>query len=135
MEQTLTRDECDPSYTAVRQWDSREGCEVRHILERIADKWSLLAIAILDSGPRRFNELRREIDGVSQRMLTVTLRHLERDGLVSRTVFPTVPPQVEYALTEMGRSLHETVGGLVSWTVKHQDAITEARDTFDAQGI
>lgn len=131
MEQTPTRDECDPAYVAVRQWDSREDCEVRHILERLADKWSLLAIAILDSGPRRFSELRREIDGVSQRMLTLTLRHLERDGLVSRTVFATVPPQVEYALTDMGRSLHETVGVLVSWTVEHHHEIIEARDSFD----
>ncbi len=87
------------------QWDARNDCEVRQILDRIADKWSLLVIALLDRRSLRFTELRREIDGVSQRMLTVTLRQLERDGLVQRTVYPVVPPRVEYALTEKGRAL------------------------------
>ncbi len=86
----------------AHQWDAREGCEVRQILDRIADKWSLLAIALLEGRTLRFNELRREIDGISQRMLTVTLRQLERDGLVTRTVYPVVPPRVEYALTPLG---------------------------------
>lgn len=81
------------------QWDTREDCQVRQILDRIADKWSLLVIALLDNRRLRFTELRREIDGVSQRMLTVTLRSLERDGLVKRTVHPVVPPRVEYELT------------------------------------
>ena len=80
----------------------REDCEVRQILDRIADKWSLLAIALLEGRTLRFTELRREIDGISQRMLTVTLRQLERDGLVTRTVYPVVPPRVEYALTPLG---------------------------------
>lgn len=122
---------CDVS---IWQWDSREDCEVRQILDWIADKWSLLAVALLVRGPMRFSALKREIDGISQRMLTRTLRHLERDGIVKRTVYPTVPPQVEYSLTGMGRSLHETVGALVRWTEQHQDDIARARYAFDAQG-
>lgn len=113
------------------QWDSREDCEVRQILDRIADKWSLLVIALLDQETLRFNELRRCIDGVSQRMLTVTLRQLERDGLVLRTVHPTVPPRVYYALTPMGRTLHQTVQSLVAWTERHQNDIAAARARYD----
>ncbi|GAA3849996.1 winged helix-turn-helix transcriptional regulator [Streptomyces sedi] len=120
---------CDVS---IWQWDQREDCDVRQILDRIADRWSLLAVALLDRGPMRFSALKREIDGISQRMLTRTLRQLERDGIVERTVHPTVPPQVEYALTEMGRSLHEAVGALVRWTEQHQDDIARARRAFDA---
>ncbi|MEV0194959.1 helix-turn-helix domain-containing protein [Nonomuraea sp. NPDC050691] len=115
----------------VRQWDTREGCEVRQILDRVADKWSLLVIALLDCRSLRFSELRREIDGVSQRMLSVTLRHLERDGLVSRTVHPVVPPRVDYALTPLGRTLHETIKTLVTWTEDHQREIAEARAAYD----
>ncbi|MFC7714433.1 winged helix-turn-helix transcriptional regulator [Nonomuraea recticatena] len=87
----------------VLQWDTRADCEVRQILDRVADKWSLLVIALLDRRSLRFTELRRLIDGVSQRMLTRTLRHLERDGLVSRTVHATVPPRVDYELTRWAR--------------------------------
>ena len=87
------------------QWDTREGCEVRQILDRIADKWSLLVISLLEERTMRFNELRREIDGISQRMLTVTLRQLERDGLVCRTVYAEVPPRVEYCLSPLGHTL------------------------------
>ncbi|MDR8407900.1 helix-turn-helix transcriptional regulator [Nonomuraea sp. 3-1Str] len=115
----------------VRQWDTREDCEVRQILDRVADKWSLLVIALLDSRSLRFSELRREIDGVSQRMLSVTLRHLERDGLVTRTVHPVVPPRVDYALTPLGRTLHETIKSLVTWTERHQREIAEARAAYD----
>ncbi|MEU6713851.1 helix-turn-helix domain-containing protein [Nonomuraea sp. NPDC046802] len=115
----------------VRQWDTREDCEVRQILDRIADKWSLLVIALLDCQSLRFTELRREIDGVSQRMLSVTLRHLERDGLVSRTVHPVVPPRVDYALTPLGRTLHETIKALVTWTEQHQEEIATARAAYD----
>lgn len=118
---------------SIWQWDSREDCEVRQILDRIADKWSLLAVALLDCEPMRFSVLKREIDGISQRMLTRTLRHLERDGIVERTVHPTVPPQVEYSLTSMGRSLHQTVEALVRWTEQHQDDIARARYAFDAR--
>ncbi|KAK1178678.1 helix-turn-helix domain-containing protein [Streptomyces sp. NBS 14/10] len=115
----------------VRQWDTREGCEVRQILDRVADKWSLLVIALLDVRTMRFTELRREIDGVSQRMLTVTLRHLERDGLVRRTVHPVVPPRVDYQLTPLGATLHDTIQALVTWTEDHQDEIAAARTAYD----
>jgi DNA-binding HxlR family transcriptional regulator len=116
----------------ARQWDVREGCEVRQILDRIAGKWSLLVVALLADRTLRFSELRREIDGVSQRMLTATLRQLERDGLVARTVYPVVPPRVEYALTPLGRSLHATVQALVTWTEANEGEIAAARATFDA---
>lgn len=115
----------------VLQWDTREDCEVRQILDRVADKWSLLAIALLDRRSLRFTELRRMIDGISQRMLTQTLRHLERDGLVSRTVRPTVPPRVDYALTPMGATLHDTIRTLVTWTEEHQSQIAAARAAYD----
>ena len=115
------------------QWDTREDCEVRQILDRIADKWSLLVSALLDKRRMRFTELRREIHGVSQRMLTVTLRQLERDGLVRRTVHPVVPPRVDYELTPLGASLHETVQALVSWTDTHQREIAAARTAYDAR--
>lgn len=117
----------------VRQWDVRQDCEVRQILDRIADKWSLLVIALLDCQSLRFTQLRREIDGISQRMLSVTLRQLERDGLVSRTVYPVVPPRVDYALTPLGRTLHQTIKPLVTWTEAHQEQIAAARAAYDAR--
>ena len=115
----------------VLQWDTREDCEVRQILDRIADKWSLLVIALLDQRSLRFTELRRAIDGISQRMLTVTLRQLERDGLVRRTIYPEVPPRVEYALTPLGVSLHATIQALVTWTEANQEQIAAARAAYD----
>ncbi|MFI1013551.1 winged helix-turn-helix transcriptional regulator [Streptomyces sp. NPDC020965] len=115
------------------QWDTREDCEVRQILDRVGDKWSLLVIALLDSRVLRFTELRREIDGISQRMLTVTLRQLERDGLVSRTVHPVVPPRVDYALTALGCTLHTTIRSLVTWTERHQNEIATARAAYDTR--
>jgi DNA-binding HxlR family transcriptional regulator len=115
------------------QWDTREDCQVRQILDRIADKWSLLVIALLENRRLRFTELRREIDGVSQRMLTVTLRSLERDGLVKRTVHPVVPPRVEYELTSLGRTLHTTIQALVTWTEEHQEEIAQARTAYDTR--
>ncbi|MGW2018352.1 winged helix-turn-helix transcriptional regulator [Streptomyces sp. NPDC001927] len=115
------------------QWDTREDCEVRQILDRVADKWSLLVIALLDRRKLRFSELKREIDGVSQRMLTVTLRQLERDGLVKRTVHPVVPPRVDYELTALGGTLHTTIRSLVTWTERHQNEIAAAREAYDAK--
>lgn len=119
---------------SARQWDVRNDCEVRQILDRIADKWSLLVIALLERRSLRFMQLRRMVDGISQRMLTVTLRQLERDGLVRRTVYPTIPPRVDYELTPLGASLHETIQTLVRWTEHHQDEIAAARTAYDAQG-
>lgn len=115
----------------VLQWDSRQDCEVRQILDRIADKWSLLVIALLDDRVLRFSELRCAIDGISQRMLTTTLRHLERDGLVRRTVHAVVPPRVDYELTPLGISLHQTIQALVTWTEQHQREIAAARTRYD----
>lgn len=117
----------------VLHWDAREDCEVRQILDRVADKWSLLVIALLDQRTLRFSELRRKIDGVSQRMLTRTLRQLERDGLVARTVYPTVPPRVDYELTPLGGSLHATIKALVTWTEEHQREISTARTAYDVR--
>jgi DNA-binding HxlR family transcriptional regulator len=117
------------------QWDTREDCEVRQILDRVADKWSLLVIALLEHRTLRFTELRHRIDGISQRMLTVTLRQLERDGLVERTVHPVVPPKVEYALTELGGTLHDTIKSLVTWTEQHQDEIAAARAAYDRRTV
>ena len=124
-------DGCGCEIADAFQWDTREGCEVRQILDRIADKWSLLVVSLLDRRTMRFSELRREIDGVSQRMLTVTLRHLERDGLVARTVHAEVPPRVEYALTPLACTLLETIQSLVSWTEANQDEIAKARAAYD----
>jgi DNA-binding HxlR family transcriptional regulator len=117
----------------IWQWHARADCEVRQILDRIADKWSLLTIALLERRTLRFSELRKAIDGISQRMLTVTLRQLERDGLVRRKVYPVVPPRVDYELTDMGCTLHETIKALVTWTEEHQAAIVRARAEYDVR--
>jgi DNA-binding HxlR family transcriptional regulator len=119
--------------TECIEWDARNDCEVRQILDRVADKWSLLAIALLEQRKMRFTELQRRIDGISQRMLTVTLRQLERDGLVRRTVYPVVPPRVEYELTPLGATLHETIKSLVTWTEEHQAEIATARSRYDSR--
>ena len=111
-----------------------ENCQaVSEVLARVGDKWSVLVVSILGRGPMRFNELKRTIDGISQRMLTLTLRALERDGLVTRTVFPSVPPRVEYELTTLGRSLLAPVSALASWAIDHRGAIDGARRKFDAK--
>ena len=105
---------------------------VREILDLVGDKWTLYIIATLRNGPVRFNELRRQIDGISQRMLTINLRRLERDGLVKRTLFPTIPPRVDYDLTEVGRTLLAPVMALVTWANSNQENIQDARVRFDA---
>ena len=104
------------------------------VLARVGDKWSILVVMTLTDGPRRFNELKRIIGGISQRMLTFTLRGLERDGLVSRTVTPTIPPRVDYELTELGRSLQVPVQALGSWAFANLPTIQAARTRFDAGG-
>ena len=103
------------------------------LLQRIGDKWTVLVVTTLSKGSKRFNELRREIPSVSQRMLTLTLRNLERDGLVSRTVTPSIPPRVDYALTELGRSLYEPLRGIEQWALDHVADIHAAHDRFDAE--
>lgn len=105
---------------------------VSSILSRIGDKWSVLVIMLLANGPRRFNEIKRMVGGISQRMLTLTLRGLERDGLVTRTVFPTIPPRVDYELTELGRSLRGPVENLGSWAFDNLPQIQTAREKFDS---
>lgn len=106
-------------------------CEVRKLLDRVGDKWSLLVMVLLDGGTLRFTELRRRIEGISQRMLTLTLRQLERDGLVERTVHALVPPRVDYNLTPLGRTLLAPIHGLVEWTIDHQEEVAQARLAYD----
>ena len=103
------------------------------LLQRIGDKWTVLVVTTLWGGSKRFNELRREIPTVSQRMLTLTLRNLERDGLVSRTVTPTIPPRVDYELTKLGRSLHDPLHALERWALDHVTDIHEAQARFDGE--
>jgi DNA-binding HxlR family transcriptional regulator len=105
--------------------------EVASILARVGDKWSVFVIMLLGDGPRRFNEIKRMIGGISQRMLTLTLRGLERDGLVTRTVFPTIPPRVDYELTDLGRGLSKPVVALGEWAMAHLAEIEDARARFD----
>ncbi len=108
------------------------GCTaVTPVLARVGDKWSVLIVRFLGQGPRRFNELKRDIGGISQRMLSLTLRGLERDGLVSRTVFPVVPPRVDYALTDLGRSLWEPIEALGAWAQRHHPEIAAAQLRYD----
>jgi DNA-binding HxlR family transcriptional regulator len=102
------------------------------ILARVGDKWTVLVVGVLGDGPKRFSEIRRALGSISQRMLTLTLRGLERDGLVTRTVFPTIPPRVDYELTQLGRSLLEPVSGLGLWARQNRVAIEDARRRFDA---
>ena len=105
-------------------------CGARTVLDRIADKWTALVICALSPGTRRFSDLMREVEGVSQKMLTQTLRALERDGLVGRTVYPVVPPKVEYALTPLGRSLLEPLGAVCRWAETHFPEIDTARKEY-----
>jgi DNA-binding HxlR family transcriptional regulator len=103
------------------------------LLSRIGDKWTVLVVQTLADGSKRFNELRREIPSVSQRMLTLTLRNLERDGLVKRTVTPSIPPRVDYELTELGQSLQKPICGLATWAMDHVGAIHDAQRRFDTE--
>lgn len=107
---------------------------VASVLSRVGDKWTVLVIMMLGDGPKRFNELKRMIGGVSQRMLTLTLRGLERDGLVTRTVYPTIPPRVDYELTDLGRGLSAPVMALGTWARDHLPQIQGAREKFDSAG-
>jgi DNA-binding HxlR family transcriptional regulator len=104
---------------------------ISQVLSRVGDKWTVLVVSALGDGPKRFNELRKGLGSISQRMLTLTLRGLERDGLVTRTVFPTIPPRVDYELTDLGRSLLKPVNGLSDWARANRVAMEEARARFD----
>lgn len=111
-----------------------DGCPVREVLDRVGDKWSVLVVVLLGIRAHRFSELHRTVEGISQRMLTRTLRGLERDGLVTRTVHATVPPRVDYALTDLGRTLLDPLAALAGWAGEHRDDITAARGRYDASG-
>jgi DNA-binding HxlR family transcriptional regulator len=111
--------------------DPDTAADIRRILDLIGDKWSLLVMKSLGDATVRFMDLRRAIPGISQRMLTLTLRQLERDGLVVRTVYPTIPPKVEYRVTDLGMTLQESILGLISWAYQNQSRISEARVRYD----
>ncbi|WGF89787.1 winged helix-turn-helix transcriptional regulator [Marinivivus vitaminiproducens] len=125
----------EPEHTNVtpsRLLHDPQRCQlVSAVLARIGDKWSVLVVLSLSDGPKRFNELKRAIGSISQRMLTLTLRGLERDGLVIRTVTPSIPPRVDYELTDLGRSLQEPVGAIGGWAFANLQKITDARKAFD----
>ncbi len=108
-----------------------KNCPTRMVLDRIADKWTVLVIGLLSDGTKRFNELRREVDGISQKMLTQTLRALERDGVVTRKVYPTVPPKVEYSLTPLGHTLIELLDGISHWSEQNITRVLTAQKAYD----
>ncbi|MGY0489105.1 winged helix-turn-helix transcriptional regulator [Streptomyces sp. WG-D5] len=114
------------------RWPAEHGETMRQIVERAGDKWSVLVIGTLENGPVRYTDLQRSIPGISQRMLTHTLRQLRRDGLVTRTAYPEVPPRVEYALTALGATLLDAVTALIDWAGTHHDEITANRARFDS---
>jgi DNA-binding HxlR family transcriptional regulator len=121
--------DCDPlGGTSVSN-----SCRAREVLQRVGDKWSMYVIDLLGQGTMRFSELNRAVDGITARMLTVTLRGLERDGIVTRTIHPVIPPRVEYALTPMGRTLLDAIGQLVTWADNHLPEIEAARAAYDAR--
>lgn len=116
------------------KWDVyNEHCPTRMVLDRIADKWTVLVIGALENETKRFGQLRREIGGVSQKMLTQTLRGLERDGLVARVVYASVPPKVEYSLTELGRTLVRILEAIRQWSEKRIENVLQARDDYDTR--
>jgi DNA-binding HxlR family transcriptional regulator len=122
-----------PASDSREEPDHRRCRDVAPVLNRVGDKWSMLIVMILADGPKRFSELKRAIDGISQRMLTLSLRGLERDGLVERTVTPSIPPRVDYELTNLGRSLREPVKALGDWAFAHITCIRAAQQRFDSQ--
>lgn len=128
----------DGTYLSGTHTDVREPvaadsdtCLLRDVLDRVGDKWSVLILALLGEGPRRYSELGRAIEGISQRMLTLTLRSLERDGLITRAVTPSTPPRVDYALTPVGETLSREVSSLIRWAEHHRRYISDSRRRFD----
>jgi DNA-binding HxlR family transcriptional regulator len=124
----------DPCLSA-EALDEPSPCRARAVLQRVGDKWSVYVIDLLREDTKRFTELHRSIDGITARMLTVTLRGLERDGIVTRTIHPVIPPRVEYALTPMGRTLCDTIGQLLTWADSHLFEIEAARAAYDAKHL
>lgn len=117
---------------SMPKWDPYDrNCPTRRVLDRIGDRWTVLVVGSLSAGPLRYGELRERIDGISQKMLTQTLRGLERDGLVSRTVTAQIPPRVDYELTQAGRSLQDPLQALETWAKEHMTDILRARDDYD----
>jgi DNA-binding HxlR family transcriptional regulator len=106
---------------------------VHEVLSQIGDKWTVLIVRSLNDGPRRFSELKRDVEGISQRMLTLNLKTLERDGFVTRTVYPTIPPRVDYELTALGHSLSDPLGVIAQWAITNRQRIVDARIAFDAR--
>ena len=143
MDQLQERKNLSPRHTNVRDPSTADdpslqsaGCKnVAPVLNRVGDKWSMLIVMILANGPRRFSELKRAIDGISQRMLTLSLRGLERDGLLTRTVTPTIPPRVDYELTELGISLRTPGKALGDWAIEHIGCIRAAQEKFDSHSL
>ncbi|MFN8528801.1 MAG: helix-turn-helix domain-containing protein [Anaerolineae bacterium] len=123
--------------TNFRAWQERyrtayaSDCPVRQALDRLGDKWTTLIIGMLEDGPKRFSELRHGIQGISQKMLTQTLRSLERDGLVKRTLYPEIPPRVEYELTPLGKTLCEPIAAIIRWTEEHISEVVTAQRAYD----
>ncbi|WP_417549323.1 winged helix-turn-helix transcriptional regulator [Methylophaga sp.] len=118
----------------MAEWNVyNKNCPTRLVLDRIADKWTVLTVGALAEETKRFGQLRRELDGVSQKMLTQTLRGLERDGLVNRKVYPTVPPKVEYSLTPLGQTLIDLLDGIKNWSEGNIEYVLEAQQTYDSQ--
>ncbi|MEV4171313.1 helix-turn-helix domain-containing protein [Nonomuraea sp. NPDC049709] len=115
----------------TEQVSASEACTVLDVLNRVSGKWSIGILMEATRGPVRFTELERSIHGISRRMLTLTLRNLERDGLLTRTVYPTVPPKVEYTATDMARELYDHLSGLTEWAERHRAAVTRARAAYD----
>ena len=108
-------------------------CPTRRLLDRIGDQWTVLIVGALTDGPLRFTEIGRRVDGISQKVLTQTLRSLVRDGILTRTAYPTIPPKVEYELTALGRNLSEPLEVLDRWARQHMSSVQEARDAYDAE--
>ncbi|MAS32645.1 MAG: transcriptional regulator [Anaerolineaceae bacterium] len=125
------------SFTSIREYGERyrelyaADCPIRQALDRLGDKWTTLIIGMLEDGPKRFSELQRGIGGISQKMLTQTLRSLERDGLVKRTLYPEVPPRVEYELTPLGETLCEPIAAIIRWAEAHIDEVVTAQTNYD----
>ena len=118
----------------VGTWDPyQRDCPSRRLLDRIGDRWTVLIVGALDVGPRRFTVIAADVEGISQKMLTQTLRSLERDGFVSRTAYPVVPPHVEYELTELGRSLQNPLRALERWAIENMDDVVERQDAYDGR--